>query len=411
MNAKWLYMGFTIVLAASLMTGCQNSTKATSSEGQTAAEVENAKPIAVSVATIKEGTLSDSTELMGEISANTNISILSKVPATLVQLSVKKGDKVKNGQVIGSLDQADYILKVKSAEAELARAQAQLKQAQSINSANSAGIPYDLAKRSLDLAQTQYDRTKVLFESGAVSSSQLEQAEAALLQAKMQLNLNEKSDAQSSTTVEVAQAGVKQAQVGVEMAKSALKDTFIKATADGIITDVMVEVGDAVNPQMPVATLLNFDPAIVRVNVTEQNLSRFKKDTVLEIDIPSQNKTLQGKVTYVGIEASSQSKMFPVEIEINNPDLSALPGMKVNVKVKETEGKKGLLVPTDAILEANGKNMVFVVEGDQAMKREVVLAEGNTSFVIVASGLSAGDKVVVKGHSQLNDQSKVRIAQ
>lgn len=408
MKTKWLYIGLSGVLAASLMTGCGKSEETSSKDGDSVA-TEEVNPLAVSIAEIKESSLSTTDKVMGEISANTNISILSRVSGTLVSLSVKKGDKVKNGQVVGKLDQADYLLGVKQAEAVLGVAQAQLKLAQTANGTNVAGASYDLAKRAMELAQDNYNRTKALVDSGAAPMTSLEQMEAALIQTKTQLNSVAKGDAQSNASVDVNQAGVRQAQVGVEKAKSSLKDTLIKATADGIITDVMVEVGDAVNPQMPVASLINFDPAIVKVNITENNLSKFKKDTELEIFVPSQSKKMKGKVTYVGLEASSQSKMFPVEIQVSNADLSILPGMKVDVMVKELAGKKGLLVPTEAILEVDGKKMVYVVEGDKAAKREVVLSEGNSSFVVAESGLNAGDKVVVKGQSQLKDQSKVRI--
>lgn len=412
MKSKWLYMGMAGVLAASLMTGCGKATETSTEEGATTAvTAEEIKPIAVSVTQIGEGTLSSTDKILGEISANTNISILSKVPGTLVELSVKKGDRVKNGQVIGRLDQTDYLLAVKQAEAQLGYAQANLNQAQSVNGINVAGSSYDLAKRAGELAQANYDRTKALVDSGAAPASQLEQVETALIQAKTQLNQAAKGDANSTATIEVAKAGVKQAQVGVEMAKSTLKDTMVKATADGIITDVMVEVGDAVGPQMPIASLINFDPAIVKVNVTETNLAKFNKGSELDLFVPSQGKNLKGKVTYVGFEASAQSKMFPVELQIANADLSILPGMKVDVMVKDLAGKKGVLVPTEAILEVDGKKIVYVVESDQATKREVVLSEGNSTHVIAESGLNAGEKVVVKGHSQLKDQAKVRVVE
>lgn len=411
MKKKWLYIGLSsVLLTTTLMAGCGKSEEAASKdvEGNGAA-TEEVKPLAVSIAEVKEGSLNSTDKIIGEISANTNISILSKVSGTLVSLSVKKGDQVKNGQVVGKLDQSDYLLGVKQAEAALGVAQAQLKQAQSVNGSNVAGSSYDLAKRAMELAQENYNRTKALVDSGADSTSSLEQMEAALIQAKTTLNSAAKGDAQSTASVDVGQAGVKQAHVGVEKAKSSLKDTLIKATADGIITDVMVEVGDAVNPQMPVASLINIDPAIVKVNITENNLSKFKQDTKLEIFVPSQSKKLQGRVTYVGLEASSPSKMFPVEIEVRNADRSILPGMKVDVMVKDLAGRKGLLVATEAILEVDGKKMVYVVEGDKAAKREVVLSEGNSSFVVAESGLNSGDKVVIKGQSQLKDQSLVRI--
>jgi HlyD family secretion protein len=416
---------------------------------------------------VKEGGLQGGSKLLGEVSPSVSVSVIPKVSGTLASLLVKKGDIVKQGQVIARLDQADYILGVKQAEATLNSARASLAQAQagvstakaslaqaqasvdvansslaqakSTHGVNAAGnTSYEIARQSVAIAQANYNRVKSLVDAGAASALELEQAESALLQAKSMLNQSAQADAQGKGAIEVAKSSVKQAQVsadktakasiqqaiggekaarasvqqaqvGLERARTALNDTVMKAPITGIVSSVGYDTGELVSSQQPVVTIINVNPVLVKVNVSETMISKFAKGSTVDVEIPALGKTVKGKVTYAGVEADRQSKMFPVEIEIANGNGEILPGMKVNVLDSQMESQKGLLVSTDAIVEKDGKKYVYIVEGTRAIKRAIVTAEGNSTQVLVVNGLKAGDKVVVKGQTQLKDQSQIRI--
>ncbi|GEN35900.1 efflux RND transporter periplasmic adaptor subunit [Aneurinibacillus danicus] len=467
MKKKWIHVGAVCLVSASLLAGCGSAREAgLVTAGSAAQEV---KPIAVSIAEVKEGVLTGGSQLLGEISPKVSVNVVAKLSGTLASLSVQKGEMVKQGQVIARLDQTDYVLGVKQAQASLNTAQASLAQAQagvsaakaslaqaqaavetatsSLNQAKSTyGIKaagntsYEIAQQSVAIAQANYDRVKSLVDAGAASKTQLEQAESALLQAKTLMNQSAQADAQgkgaintAKTSVKQAQvsadktakaavqqamggeraarAGVQQAQVGLEKARTALNDTVIKAPITGIISFVGYETGELVSPQQAVATIININPVLVKINVSESMVVKFTKGALMDVEIPALGKTVKGKVTYRGIEADRQSKMFPIELEIPNPDGVILPGMKVNVLGVSMNNQKGLLVPADAIIEKDGKKSVYIVEGTRAIKRAIVTAEGNSTHVLVVSGLKSGDKVVVKGQSQLKDQAQVRIVQ
>jgi HlyD family secretion protein len=405
MNQKWYLIGIIGILSLSLLNGCSAKTSA----DPAAKSLAEPDAIAVNVKEAKTGVLSNANKMVGELAANTDISLFAKTSGTVVELNVKKGDTVTRGQVIGKLDQQDYVLGVKQAQAALGVADATLHQAQSGNRVDVAGSSYDLAKKSYDLAKAEYGRMQSLMAANAISKAQLDQAEAAFVQAKGQLNLAAKGDLQGDAAVGVAKAGVKQAQVGVERAQSTLDDTLIRATANGIITDVAIQEGDTVSPQKQVATLINLDPAIIKLNVPENSLAKFQKGTELQVIIPSLSLKTSGKVTYIGFEASSQAKMFPIELQVSNPKHILLAGMKAEITVNNLENRKGLLIPTEAIVDQEGKKFVYVIEGDKAVKRDVILSVGNTNLVMVESGVKEGEKVVVKGQSQLKDRAKIRI--
>ncbi|MFA4132940.1 MULTISPECIES: efflux RND transporter periplasmic adaptor subunit [unclassified Brevibacillus] len=440
-KTKLISSGVACLLGLTIISGCSsqsvdntNSKEGrTSNERQSSTEVETIKvenSVDVQVEEVIEGELKDSGRLLAEVFANTDVSIYGKTTGTVSQILVKKGDTVKKGQVIGKLDQTEAQLKLRQAEAALAVAKANLEHSNKMGTsgelANSqlkqAEQTFASVKRTMEqgltLAQANYNRSKKLFEEKALSKGELENAENAYLQAKNQYQsqldqaqtalINARSQVNTADkNGRVTQASVQQGQVEVDISRNALENTLIKSTIDGIVTDIQVQEGDTINPQKPVATVINLDPMIVKVNVSEKSLASFKKGTQLNLQVPSQNIKVNGSITYVGLKAADQSKLFPVEIEVPNPKGTLLPGMKA--EVSSSHGQAGILIPTDAILERNGKSVAYVVNGERVAEKEISIASKGTEKTLIGSGVKPGDKVVIKGQSQLKDQAKIRI--
>ncbi|UED72256.1 efflux RND transporter periplasmic adaptor subunit [Brevibacillus sp. DP1.3A] len=431
----------TCLLGLAIISGCnsQSAEKTNSNEGRTqiespsSTEIETIKvenSVDVQVEEVIEGELKESDRLLAEVFANTDVSIYGKTTGTVSQILVKKGDTVKKGQVIGKLDQTEAQLKLRQAEAALAVANANLEHSNKMGTssqlANShlkqAEQTFANANRTiaqgLTLAKANYDRAKKLFEEKALSKSELDNAENAYLQAKNQYQsqldqaqialINARTQVNTADkNGRVTQANVQQGKVEVDISRNALENTLIKSTVDGIVTDIQVQEGDTINPQKPVATVINLDPMIVKVNVSEKALASFQKGIQLDLQVPSQNIKVKGSITYVGLKASDQSKLFPVEIEVPNPKGTLLPGMKA--VVSSIKGQAGILIPTDAILERNGKSVAYVVNGERVAEKEISIASKGTEKTLIGSGVKSGDKVVIKGQSQLKDGAKIRI--
>ncbi|MED1918803.1 efflux RND transporter periplasmic adaptor subunit [Bacillus thuringiensis] len=431
----------TCLLGLAIISGCnsQSAEKTNSNEGRTqiespsSTEIETIKvenSVDVQVEEVIEGELKESDRLLAEVFANTDVSIYGKTTGTVSQILVKKGDTVKKGQVIGKLDQTEAQLKLRQAEAALAVANANLEHSNKMGTssqlANSqlkqAEQTFANANRTiaqgLTLAKANYDRAKKLFEEKALSKSELDNAENAYLQAKNQYQsqldqaqialINARTQVNTADkNGRVTQANVQQGKVEVDISRNALENTLIKSTVDGIVTDIQVQEGDTINPQKPVATVINLDPMIVKVNVSEKALASFQKGIQLDLQVPSQNIKVKGSITYVGLKASDQSKLFPVEIEVPNPKGTLLPGMKADVS--SIKGQAGILIPTDAILERNGKWVAYVVNGERVAEKEISIASKGTEKTLIGSGVKSGDKVVIKGQSQLKDGAKIRI--
>ena len=104
--------------------------------------------------------------------------------------------------------------------------------------------------------------------------------------------------------------------------------------------------------------------------------------------------------------------MVPIKVRITEPDKYLKPDMsaKVTFQKKEADGLTGesvIKIPRNAVLEKNGKNIVFVIEHAQAQEREVQLGALEGTSVIIEKGLADGEKIAVEGHEHLTGQDKV----
>jgi len=113
-------------------------------------------------------------------------------------------------------------------------------------------------------------------------------------------------------------------------------------------------------------------------------------------------------VTNIAPGSDPVTKGFPVKIEIDNPDYVLKPGMFAEVKITSSE-KEHLLVPREAVVKVGGKDVVWVIQENQAKMKEVGLGESDGKQIAVLSGLSEGEEVVVKGQGSLQEGISVNV--
>jgi RND family efflux transporter MFP subunit len=116
-----------------------------------------------------------------------------------------------------------------------------------------------------------------------------------------------------------------------------------------------------------------------------------------------------GRVTAVGSQADAQTLSFPVRVEWENGEGQLLPGMIARLWIRVEHHKGAVVVPREIVHDEGGRFAVFTVKGSLAEKRFVTLGPGEEQSVIVASGLEAGDRVVIVGHEMLDHGLKVQI--
>ncbi|NLY79819.1 MAG: efflux RND transporter periplasmic adaptor subunit [Lysinibacillus sp.] len=445
---------FFLLMAIILLVGCSGT-----EETEEVPETE----VPVKVAKVTFGALTDNNELSGTILPENEVAILPKAAGEITAIYVKKGDKVKKGDILAKLDdtaennaveqqqnalqQAQASLQsaqngkeraensYKQAEASLKSAQASLEQARS----NLKNLDYQVqnARNAWEQANTNLNRMKSLYESGLISLQDYESAQNAEKSAKLALEQAELSKQITETegmkmqevaveqaeinvataqtaikdaeiAVQQAQIQVAQAQLGVDSAMDRLDDKVIRATISGEVTEVNGEVGEMASSASPFATIVAKDSVKLSVKITANQLPSFKVGEQLDVKVAGLEGTFKGSVVYLS-SVSSGFGLYTVDIEINNKDQKIRPGMVASILVEEIKQANSLIVPAEAVIQKEGRTVVFIVSDGKAELREVEVLQYSTDSVAVVGDIKENEQVVISGQNLLDDGNKVRV--
>ncbi len=411
---KTLKTGIVFMVASSIaLAGC--AAKPADQEAQ----VEKQTP--VKVAAIANSALKVDKEIVGKMKADSNVAVVPKMAGELISLTVEKGDQVQKGQVIGKINDRDLrtslqlqqaALEARKAALDVAladkkSAQSTLTNRQTID-LNSIQVDWEDAKKSLE-------RTKALYESGAVSKVDYEAAVTREQKLKLQYEQAQQNIEQAEIGIEKAgigiesaQAQVKQAEISVKQAQDALADAAIIATQSGEIVEVNAEVGDTVGQQSPLVTIVSLDPIIIEATVSSNQLNLFKKGAKINVDISVLNKQVEGVVSYIS-PVANQSGLYTVEAKINNANKEIKPGMIGKFVIDQVIVKEGLLVPTEAIVEQGGESKIYVVRDGRAVEVTIEVIESQTVLTAFKGDVKENEQVVIKGQNTLTDGNLVNI--
>jgi len=412
----------------------------------------DAKLVGVKAETVNRRQLAFGIPTTGQIEATPDrkVSVTTPVTGTISQLFVKPGDAVTAGQPVAKLYSPELVgLRVESktkqaeAEADVRKAEAALRRAQRNYEQQNKIAVADIqqARTTLSFAQERYDKDKVLLERGAIPRRQLLDTETKLSEAKAGL-----AKADSRLEVSNALAELKSAQSDVQVAQSRVGlsgvayqtrlaqlgsssnsdgTVTIAAPISGTVADRAATQGESASgPGTPLMTIVNDSSVLATANVFEKDLEQIRVGQPVRVTVKSlPNRTFNGRVTVVGSIIQGQTRSLPVKAELENPDGALKPGMFAQMEViTDRTYAAALAVPKSALVDANGKTLVFVQEqgGHQENAHQhtekgveeqtyepVEVTAGRTAgdLVEIKKGVNAGDRVVTQGTTLLYAQS------
>ncbi len=317
---------------------------------------------------VKTEAFSSAIEVSGKALAVRESLLSLGVPGLISKITVKRGDRVKKGQLLLRLDRRGFELGVKQAEAAQSGANA-----------------------ATDQLVTEIARVKQLLAENAAPSAALDDLLAKEKAAKAQVNMTSTS---------------------VEQAKKALRDSELRAPYNGVITDIFKEKGEQA-PAMPPTILMKIVDASeldVQVFVPEEASRYVQVGTEAEVEVESAGVTVKGKAVFVSDEISQGARTFETRIRIDNSANKIKAGSFARVRLNTETLDDAILIPVSLLLR-NEKNepYVFVEEKGFAKKRSLVIGRMDGTRVLVRSGLSTGDKLIVSDTSGLVDNNPVTV--
>jgi RND family efflux transporter MFP subunit len=331
----------------------------------------------VTLFTAHRTTVSDFVEATGTVRASQSAQLSSQVMGTITRVNVHEGDRVRRGEVLITIDEAQQRAAYSGANAGLQASQ------ENIAAANA-----DYA-----LAESTMKRYQMLYDKKSVSPQEFDEVKARMAAAKARRD--------------AAHAGRTQAEAGVSQASTAMGFTKIRAPFDGLVTAKLADAGAIATPGIPL--LIVEDPGHFRLEATvdESKMGAVRLGEAAPVVIDALGEqAIAGKVVQIVPAADPASRTFTVKIDLpaNSQIRSGLFG-----RARFARGERqSIFVPQTAVLSRGQLQAVYVVGKDQAASlRYVTLGAASAQQIEVLSGLEAGDQVIAQPNDRELSGKKV----
>ncbi len=327
------------------------------------------KPIVVKALALTPG------ELRVIVNATTTSTIKSETEVTLsaqrtgrvVELPVKEGDKVKRGQLIARLDLTEEEVQSSSVLAQ--------------------------SKATFEEAEKNFKRMQDLFDKGMVAQQDIDTVRRAY---------------------EVAKSQYEAARDDVKVKKDY---SVIRASFDGVVSRKYTEVGELLIPGKQIVTIVNPDKIYVLATIDEVDVGRLRLGQPVSITVDAfPGEKFEGAIRRISPIVSGgklETRTADVWIYFNKNDRRMKPGMSADIEILISTLRNVLSVPSQAIIDRDGKKQVFAVDASDSSRARLVpieIGESNWIATEIRKGLKTGDVIVTTPETAgLKDGVKVKI--
>jgi len=296
------------------------------------------------------------------------------VNGTIKKVYIRDGQRVKEGNIIATLNDSFFRLKVDEVRASLKQARVKLSN-----------------------AQNRYKRIKRLYVNRSSSLSDLDNAR---------------------TSKDSANANYRAMKNRLEQAELKLSYTKLRAPMNGSISDLTIHKGENVTPAIKIASISSTKSIEVPISIPGSLIDHVKEGQKCEVIFDAlSSKAYKAVVTEVSHASSKRTTTFPVVVRLNAHPKRAHPGMSASVKFnfQSDISKNTFVVPVHSLLEDATGYYLYVVEGIEngigsIKRRDVTRGELTTNGIIIRSGVYSNDHVLTAGMSRVHEDQHVRVS-
>jgi len=369
---------------AFLITGCGEPGR----ESKTATP---AAPVVVSTVTAAEQPWPAIYEATGTVRARTSAVIAAKLMGYVREVKIQTGDRVREGQLLVTLDARDLDVNSRHAEATLEEVRSSMPEADSAV----AG-----AKANLDLAQTTFNRMQDLFNKKSISNQEFDEASAKLKSAQAAHEMARAKRAQ----LDAQAARVQQEVRATEVARSYAE---ITAPFGGVVTAKAVDPGTLAVPGTPLLTIEREGAYRLEASVEESHLAAIRVGQPVSVTLDGIDRTLDARVSEIVPAVDAASRSYIVKIDL--PNVSTLRSGAFGRASFSIGSREALSIPAAAVSERGQLQSVLVAENGVASRRLITAGLKNKDRIEVLSGLTTGDKVIFPVPQGVGDGTVVEV--
>ncbi len=361
------------------------------------------KQTEVTVAAAKQGKDLSAMVWQGTVEALSSVDIIPIASGKVTQILAKEGDHVEAGAPLFQIDNQDASLQLEQAKAGVQAAQASYDSAQKANQLNTVVKP---AQISFTTASDNFNRIKVLYESGAVSQADYEAAKAQMDVAQVQLQAAQNSQ---TTNGEVTKAQLESAKAALNIAQKKYDDCMVASPIKGLVTKISVEAGQTVSPQIKAATVIDDSGKNVEIKVADMDIDQIKIGTEVEVNLQTLGENLKGSISDISAVSDSSTGMFLVTVSLGEESSNNAIGLIADIRLVGDKGENSVYIPAKSVQSDDSGAYVYRVSENSVVKTPVTLGKKKNAYIEVTKGLSTGDLVVLQSSKPLIDGEKINI--
>ncbi|MCE5185297.1 MAG: efflux RND transporter periplasmic adaptor subunit [Planctomycetaceae bacterium] len=377
----------------------------------------------VRLETVAPGEFVEIINAPGEIRPKSEVDISAKVSARIVELPVKEGDKVKEGDILIRLDSKDLESQLRSAEASRDAQKAGIEVEKARILSQTASLKGTLA--TLKQQEQEFERQHTLLVSNDVSQASFDQCQSRLDELKAQYEAAAQTIKAAELNLIVMDHNLKAADARVEEVQEALSYTTISSPIDGVITQLNAEVGEVVmtgtmnNPGTVILQVADLGVMMLYAELDETNVGQVKIGQKAKIHVPAfwedefegvvQNIALTYKMSQTG------SKSYKTEILVEGDVSKLVSGLTADVDIETNRFKDVIKVPSQSVLARRvdilpleitddspivDKNkteipVVYLFKDGKAIAAPVKIGPSDLTHTLIRDGVKEGDSVIV----------------
>jgi membrane fusion protein (multidrug efflux system) len=313
--------------------------------------------IAVMAQEIQKGAFKNPFQVQGLVESDKNVLVSPEVPAKVVRIYVKVGQRVSKGQLIASLDGS-------TASSQIAELEG-----------------------ALSLAKTNFDKQAKLWKQNIGSEMQY-------LQAKNQYENLQKS---------------------IQTARTQLGKYSLRSPINGTVDEIMANEGELVGSMTggPVARIVNMSDITIKASVSERYLGKIKVGQIVKVAFPSINLEMEDKVSAVGNVIDADNRTFTITVTPTKNQSSLKPNLLALITAYDFEYKEAISVPTKLVRTDGDKYFVYTIKSNGSKKtvekRYIEIQKQFPSETIIKSGLKPGDLLITQGVNSVIVGDEVKI--
>ncbi|MCG9696933.1 efflux RND transporter periplasmic adaptor subunit [Shewanella sp. Isolate11] len=308
--------------------------------------------IPVETATVSQGDVSSFYSTTATLEAPQEANVVTRIAGLIENLKVEEGDRVTKGQLLAVID-------AKRQRYDLARSQAEV-----------------------EIIEQELNRLKKMTNKEFVSADSM---------AKLEYNL---------------QAAIAKR----DLAALYVEESMIRSPIDGVIAKRYVKAGNMAKEFEQLFYVVNQDELYGIVHLPEIQLNRLRLGQEAQLFINKQtNDSIHANVLRISPIVDAQSGTFKVTLSVPNQDAKLKAGMFTRVELRYDTHTNVITVPYNAVVNQDNQYALYVIDGENALRREITLGYREADTVEVVSGIQPGEQIVVRGQQNLKDQSLVEV--